>query len=188
MILPILKLGHPTLKKKALKVTDFNESLAQLANNMLETMIFHDGIGLASNQVGVLKRIFVMSIAKNDTNQDGANFFSQQSENKVFVNPKIRFITKEVDINNEGCLSIPNIRFEVERINKIEIRYQTVNGTNKNETLSGINAICAQHEMDHLDGILFLQRITNTNPKVIQDTLLKSGYSQKVVDSIYEKA
>ncbi len=161
-VLPIIKLGHPTLRKKAEPVSEFNEELTQLAHNMIETMRLNEGIGLAANQVNVLKRLFVIDW----------NLIDEALEAKAYVNPEI--LSREgSEIAEEGCLSIPNVRADVPRAYKIRVRYQTLEGKTVEEELEDLPARVFQHELDHLNGVLFIDLISPIQKKLIEPQLTK---------------
>ncbi len=161
-VLPIIKLGHPTLRKKAAPVTVFDANLKTLAKNMIETMRLNDGIGLAANQVNVLQRIFVIDWNLIDENLDA----------RAYVNPEI--LSKEgSEIAEEGCLSIPNVHADVPRAFKIAVRYQDLEGNAVEEELEGLPARVFQHELDHLNGVLFIDLISPVQKKLIEPQLNK---------------
>ncbi|MDO5734189.1 MAG: peptide deformylase [Eubacteriales bacterium] len=139
----IIEEGDPALNRVARPVTRFDERLAELAEDMLETMYENNGIGLAANQIAVLRRIFVMDIGTEE-----------EPEPMVFVNPEIYEREGEQEYL-EGCLSIPGLYGYVKRPAKIKLRYQTVSGEEKTLAADGLKAVCIAHEIDHLDGILF---------------------------------
>ena len=161
-LLPIIQLGHPTLRKRATEITDFNEDLRTLARNMFDTMFEADGIGLAGPQVNVDKRIFVidMSVLEEDL------------EPEAFINPEI--LEKEGQVTmEEGCLSIPGISAEVDRPEKLAIRSQTLDGETVEEDIDGILARVFQHELDHLDGVLFIDHLPTIQRKLLEPRLKK---------------
>ncbi len=167
-VLPIIKLGHPTLRKKAQPVTEFNEELKTLATNMVETMRFNEGIGLAANQVNVLQRIFVIDWQLID----------EDKEARAYVNPEI--LEREgSEIAEEGCLSIPNVHADVPRALRIRVRYQDLEGNRVEETLEGLPARVFQHELDHLNGVLFIDLISPIQKKLIEPQLhkIREAYS-----------
>lgn len=123
---------------------EFNAELEQLCLNMFYTMKLNGGIGLAANQVGVFKRLVVMSIP----------------DNIVMINPTIVAASSEETIEEEGCLSIPGFYAKVKRRNVVKVAFQDVTGEHKVIEAGGIQAVCIQHELDHLDGKVFLQRLS----------------------------
>lgn len=136
--------GDPVLVSRADEVTQFDASLARLAEDMLETMDAEQGVGLAANQVGVLQRIFV---------------YDCDGQRGALVNPVWEPVGDETATDTEGCLSIPEIRAETERWTKVRATGQRVDGTPVEIHAEGLLARCIQHETDHLDGVLFLKRL-----------------------------
>jgi peptide deformylase len=159
-ILPIIKIGHSTLRKVAQKVEIFDQELVDFANNMIETMQLNEGIGLAAPQVNILKRLFVIDYTLIDETQPV----------KIYVNPEILASYDQEDFE-EGCLSIPGIRTSVSRPTHIEVRYHTVTGELVEEQMDGLLARVFQHELDHLNGILFVDRIPDIQRKLIEPQL-----------------
>lgn len=148
----ILYANDPRLRQKAKKVTKFGPDLKRLADDMLETMREAQGVGIAGPQIGVMDRIFVAEIPADADDPDCGKSF-------VFVNPEITRYSEEVEEGREGCLSIPNWFGLVDRSTEIEIKAKTVNGKNIRLPLSGYLARVCQHELDHLNGILFIDHI-----------------------------
>lgn len=148
--LPIRKLGDPVLRKRARPVARLTKRHQRLIRDMIETMHRADGIGLAANQVGVLDRIFVADVG------DGP---------LVFVNPELRRTEgREVDV--EGCLSIPGVTGYVERAARVVVSAQDADGRTRTVEAAGLLARVIQHELDHLDGILFIDKATSITPQV----------------------
>lgn len=167
----------PILKEVAKPVEEFNSELEVLVKNMLFTMYQAPGIGLAAPQVGVSKRIFVMDIdfdREEVTNADGeeetrlSNFHP-----RVFINPVISNKEGEI-LYEEGCLSVPGIYEEVKRAEKIHVEYQDVKGNKHTLDADELLSICIQHENDHLDGIVFLERLS-----MIKRNFLTKKYMKK---------
>jgi peptide deformylase len=142
--------GDPVLKSRATPVKDFDESLERLAEDMFRVMRENEGMGLAGNQIGRLRRIFVVAY---------------EDEEYVVVNPKIEEISEEVEEDVEGCLSIPEIRVEVERPAAVTVSGQDLLGTPIRIEAEGILARAFQHEIDHLDGVLILDRTDRESRK-----------------------
>lgn len=156
-ILPVIKIGHPTLRKSAQKVEKFDQELIDLVQKMIETMRVNEGIGLAAPQVNVLSRLFVID----------RKLINEDWEAQAYINPEI-LDTQGLDTYEEGCLSIPGIRAEVDRPFKIWVKYQTIEGKVVEEELEGLLARVFQHEYDHLDGILFIDRIPFIRKKMLE--------------------
>jgi peptide deformylase len=151
MVLDIRTFGDPVLKTRAAPVETFDESLANLAAEMLVTMRAHEGVGLAANQVGRLKRILVAGT---------------EDEEYVIVNPLVEDVAGTTEKELEGCLSIPGIQVQVERPTSLTILGQDASGAPLRIQASGLLARILQHEMDHLDGILILDRTERESRKV----------------------
>ncbi|OQY06486.1 MAG: peptide deformylase [Fusobacteriia bacterium 4572_132] len=158
MILKITKYGNPVLRKKAKKVEEINEEILELLNNMVETMYDAPGVGLAGPQVGELKRLAVI-----DT----------EGVLKKVINPEILEMSEEKDIAEEGCLSIPGIYGKVERPDKVKVKYLNEKGEEVIEELEGMPARAFQHEINHLDGILFVDKVTQLKKRLISKKLMK---------------
>jgi peptide deformylase len=146
----ILVVPDPILKQVSKPVETVDDDLRALMDDMLETMYAAPGIGLAAIQVGVAKRVIVMDIARPE--QDQAPRF--------FVNPEILWASEETLPYEEGCLSVPEIYDEVERPARVKIRYLNYQGETVEEDAEGLFAVCIQHEMDHLDGVLFIDHLS----------------------------
>ncbi len=146
-MLKIVKYPEAILRKTAKTVADFDDDLKKLAENMAKVMYDDDGIGLAAPQVNVSQRLIVIGSEK------GRDY-------KVYINPEITFSSKDKATNEEGCLSLPKIFGLVSRPKKIHVKYQDLEGNVQKEKKSGLEAIVIQHEIDHLNGILFIDRAT----------------------------
>lgn len=144
MILPILKYPHSILRTSCAYVTKFEQELRAFVNNMFETMYEAHGLGLAANQVGVLYRVFVI-----DTEEDGK---------LTFVNPALLDAIGSID-SDEGCLSLPGVRSKVKRCKSVVVKWQNTHGLFYERTFKGISAIAIQHELDHLNGKMFIDRL-----------------------------
>lgn len=156
---PILSIPDPVLREKSAPVTAFDGELRTLAADMLETMYAAPGIGLAAIQIGIPKRLLVIDLAKKD----------EPKQPQVFVNPEIVESSGEKAIYEEGCLSIPDYYEEVERPSHIKVRYQDERGAEKTLEADGLLATCLQHEIDHLDGKLFIDYLS----KLKRDRVMK---------------
>ena len=138
------------LKKKSLPVAAVDDDLRALMDDMLETMYAAPGIGLAAIQVGERKRVLVMDLAKGE----------EPRAPRFFVNPQILWASEETSPYEEGCLSVPEIFDEVERPTRVRLRYLDYHGAAVEEDAEGLFAVCIQHEIDHLDGILFIDHLS----------------------------
>ena len=158
--LPILEYPDPRLRTRAVPVTVFDVRLKKLVDDMFQTMYEAPGIGLAASQVDVHQRLIVMDVSKDRT------------EPLVFINPEI--ITREgVWMNEEGCLSVPGIFEEVQRAETITVCARKVDGTAFEMRLEGLVSICLQHEMDHLEGKLFVDYLSDLKRERIRKKLEK---------------
>jgi len=146
----ILVVPDPRLKQVSKPVDAVDDDLRALMDDMLETMYAAPGIGLAAIQIGVPKRVIVMDIARQD----------EPKEPRYFVNPEILWASEETAPYEEGCLSVPEIYDEVERPARVKIRYLNYQGETIEEDAEGLFAVCIQHEMDHLDGVLFIDHLS----------------------------
>jgi len=166
MIYPIVVYGHPVLKKVAQNIEREYPGLHQLVSDMFETMYTAEGVGLAAPQIGKSIRIFVI---------DGTPLADEEPEfagfKKVFINAKIIEKSGESVLMKEGCLSIPNIREEVKRESFIRIQYYDEDWNFYEETYEGYKARVILHEYDHLDGILFVEKINHLRKRLIKGKL-----------------
>jgi peptide deformylase len=138
------------LKQKSLPVAAVDDDLRALMDDMLETMYAAPGIGLAAIQVGVPKRVIVMDLARKD----------EPPAPRYFVNPEILWASEEIKPWEEGCLSVPEIYDEVERPAKVRVRYLDYHGKLVEEDADELYAVCIQHELDHLNGVLFIDHLS----------------------------
>jgi len=139
------------LKTVSTPVEAVDDDLRALMDDMLETMYDAPGIGLAAIQVGVPKRVIVMDIAKGE---------DEPKAPRYFVNPEILWASEETAPYEEGCLSVPEIFDEVERPARVRLRYLDYDGKAVEEEAEGLFAVCIQHEMDHLEGVLFIDHLS----------------------------
>ena len=154
MRLKIIYYGNPLLRTKAKPVDALTPEIKQFAQDMVETMFLENGIGLAANQVGSLLRIFVTSVPKKD--DEGR---LQPGKVKIYINPEIVEFSDDKVAYNEGCLSIPGLRGEVSRPFRVKIKALDIDGNPFEEELEGLDSVCVCHENDHLNGVLFIDRI-----------------------------
>ncbi len=155
MTLPIYLYGHPILRKKATEIDKDYPELDKLIKDMFETMQKADGIGLAAPQVG--KSIRLIVIDASSLKDEGSEL---QDFKRVYINPKLTNNTDETITAEEGCLSVPGVRENVQRYTDIKLDYFDQNFEEKTENLKGFKAIIVQHEIDHLNGKLFVDRIS----------------------------
>jgi peptide deformylase len=175
--LNIIKYPNPILKKKASDVLVFDEELRVFIKNLLFTMYNSKGIGLAAPQIGKSLRIFVLDIdyqKEKITNPDGSESTILKNFNpQVFINPN--FIKKEGEIIcEEGCLSLPGIFEEVRRSKNIKVEYFDMWGNIMTCEAEGLHAVCIQHENDHLEGIIFLERLSLLKRNLLKKKFIKN--------------
>ena len=166
-ILDILEFPDPRLRTKAKPVANVDASITKLTDDMLETMYNAPGIGLAATQVNVHKRVIVIDISE------------EKNEPLVFINPEITILDKETQDYDEGCLSVPGFYETVSRPQKISVKALDREGNPFERECDELLAICLQHEMDHLDGKLFVDYISKVKRQKIRKTLEKQHKSQK---------
>ena len=160
----ILTVPDPILRKKSLQVDKIDKEIKKLMDDMLETMYKAPGIGLAAVQIGVLKRVVVMDISRE----------TDKKEPMYFVNPEIVWQSNEKTIYEEGCLSIPNQFANIERSEKCTVKYLDYFGAEKEIKAEGLLATCIQHEIDHLNGILFIDYLSKLKKDIIVKKILKN--------------
>lgn len=168
MRLPVLIYGDPLLRKRCAPIEKVTEEIQQLARDMIETMDAADGIGLAASQVGQLVRLFVCR--SYIITADGR---WAMTEPKVYINPKLTDHSKETIEDDEGCLSIPRLRGNVVRPLKVTIEALDINGNPFREELEGYNARIRMHENDHINGVLYIDRMSEKDRKALEPALQK---------------
>lgn len=169
MILPIIAYGDSILKKKCKTISNDYPKLKELIENMHDTMYNASGIGLAAPQIGASIRLFIVDTVQleNDENE------GLKGIQKVFINPEILEETGEKWKYEEGCLSIPGVRGDVYRQPDLKIKYQDENFEWQEETFDDINARVIQHEFDHIEGVLFTDKIDPLKKKLVRNKLKK---------------
>ena len=148
-IRPLVVLPDPRLRLKSEPVGAVSDEIRALAQDMLDTMYDAPGVGLAAIQIGVPRRVITMDVSKSETERNPL----------VLINPEVVWASEETRVYEEGCLSIPEYYEEVERPERVRFRYTTLEGETVEADADGLMATCVQHEIDHLDGILFTDRI-----------------------------
>ena len=166
-LLPILEYPDPRLKKVAKPVTDFGPRVRQLVADMAETMYAAPGIGLAATQVDVHERVIVI-----DTSET-------KDQLRVFVNPEILWASEETALCEEGCLSVPGIYDEVRRPARVKVRAQDADGQAFELDCEGLLAVCIQHEMDHLNGKVFVEYLSSLKQDRIKTRMLKRAREEQ---------
>ena len=164
----ILEVPDPRLKLISKRVEVFDDDLRTLAADMLETMYDAPGIGLAAIQVGVPRRVLVMDLAEPE--EEGAE---PVREPRVFINPEILTHSDEEVPYTEGCLSVPDQYAEVLRPDRIRAKWLDETGAAHEEDLEGLLAVCLQHEMDHLEGVLFIDHLSRLKRDIVLKKLAK---------------
>lgn len=157
------------LREVCAPIEDVNDDIRKLADDMLETMYDAPGIGLAASQIGVLKRLFVLDVAEREDEENG------KKEPMVFINPEITWKSEETRVYQEGCLSIPGIYEDVERPDRIKVAFLDRDGKQQELEAGGILATCIQHELDHLNGVLFIDYLS----RLKRDRIIKKMQKQQ---------
>ncbi|ANU07469.1 peptide deformylase [Paraurantiacibacter namhicola] len=178
----ILEVPDPRLKTVSTPVTEFDDELRTLVDDMFETMYAAHGIGLAAIQVGVPKRVLVIDLQPEDEDaepeacdHDGTHHTHQptKKEPRIFINPEILDPSEETKDYQEGCLSVPDIYADVDRPARCRVRWQDLDGKTHEEVMEGLDAVCIQHEMDHLEGVLFIDHLSRLKRKMVLKKLEK---------------
>ncbi|HWW64806.1 MAG TPA: peptide deformylase [Sphingomonadaceae bacterium] len=173
-LLPILEAPDPRLRLVSKPVDAVDDDLRALIDDMFETMYAAPGIGLAAIQVGVAKRVLVIDLQEEE-DAEGKPIRCP----RVFINPELFDRSEELSVYNEGCLSVPDQYAEVERPATIHARWLDAEGKPHEEKLEGLLATCLQHEMDHLEGKLFLDRISRLKREMLMKKLEKARRQNK---------
>lgn len=172
---PLVYYGNPLLRKKSVKVEKINDEIKTLVKDMIETMDANNGVGLAAIQVGEPWRVIV--IRPEIENESGKIMLG---EPEVYINPVLSNPSSETNIFSEGCLSIPGIHREVERPKSIHVEAMDLEGNKISEDFEGFKAVEIMHENDHLNGVLFVDRLSKENRKKIEPYLkeIKKKYNK----------
>lgn len=183
MIYPIRAFGDPVLRKVARPIEKDYPGLKELIENMYETMYGASGIGLAAPQIGLDIRLFIIDVSPLAQDEDYTDIAEELKDGrKVFINARILEETGEEWKFNEGCLSIPDIREDIKRKDTITIEYLDENFVKHTETFSDIRARVIQHEYDHIEGILFTDRLSPLKKKLVKGKLSKITQGDVQVD------
>ncbi|WP_321348932.1 peptide deformylase [uncultured Draconibacterium sp.] len=164
---PVTVYGDPVLRKKAKKIEKDHPQLDEIIENMWETMYYSDGVGLAAPQVGMPIRMFVIDASSGADEEPELEGFK-----KVFINPEIIETNGEEWTMNEGCLSLPEIREDVDRPDEVTIKYQDENFEEHIETYKGFAGRVIQHEYDHLEGVLFVDHLSPLRKRLLKSKLV----------------
>lgn len=161
-LLPILRFPDPRLRKVAAPITKIDDSIRSLAANMAETMYEAPGIGLAATQVDEHRQLIVIDVSE------------AKNELLVLINPEI-LADEGMQIGEEGCLSVPGVYDKVERAEQVTVRYLDLEGEQRTMTVDGLLAVCIQHEMDHLQGKVFVDHLSPLKQTRIKSKLAKQA-------------
>jgi peptide deformylase len=167
-LLPIVKYPDPRLKQRAVPVEGVNDDIRRLVDDMAETMYAAPGVGLAANQVGVLLRVFVIDISSED----------EPSELRVFINPEILDATG-TQVWEEGCLSFPGVTEEIRRAEHVRVRALDRDGKPFELEAEGLLAVAIQHETDHLNGVVMLDKLSAVKKRLLGRKLAKAKEAEQ---------
>lgn len=165
----ILLYPDPLLLMRSARINIFDKNLVNLSKDLIDTMYDADGVGLAAPQIGINKRIFVMDCSSENEEKDC----------RVVINPEIEHASEELGSYKEGCLSIPGITEEISRPKVIKVLYQDVNGVLQRDTYDDLWSICFQHELDHLNGKLFIDHLRPMKKILVKNKMKKSSKKKK---------
>ena len=188
-IRPIIAVPDPRLKQVSEPVEAVTDDLRLLMDDMVETMHDAKGIGLAAIQVGVSKRVIVMDLSPSNSAEDGESEdrfdLSELKDEPIryFVNPEIVWTSEEMNNYQEGCLSVPGFYDDVERPQACKVTYLDYQGEPQELNCDGLLATCIQHEMDHLNGVVFLDHLSRLKRDMIVKKLRKLAKEANVVES-----
>jgi peptide deformylase len=163
--------GDPVLRQRAHEVEDFDGSLAALANDMFDTMRAKDGVGLAANQVGILKRLFTWEVDLGEEEPDLVG--------GAVVNPVLLDSSEELQEGDEGCLSFPGLFYPLDRPLRVEVAHQDLHGDDHTVQLEGFLARVFLHEMDHLNGILFIDHLAEHDRKAAMKAMREQRLAEE---------
>lgn len=164
-IKPLIILPDPVLRQPSEPIEQVGQDVLRLADDMLATMYDAPGIGLAAIQIGVPRRMLVIDLARED----------EEKNPTVFINPEILSVSDELSTYEEGCLSIPDYYAEVERPASLTVRYVDRNGKQQTVEADGLLATCLQHEIDHLNGVLFIDHISRLKRDMVIKKFTKAA-------------
>ena len=165
----ILLYPNPLLLRNCVKIEKFDENLVSLSKDLIDTMYDADGVGLAAPQLGINKRIFVMDCSREDEDKDC----------RIVINPKIEHQSKEIGSYKEGCLSIPGITEEISRPKIVQVVYQDLKGRVQRASFDGLWSTCFQHELDHLNGKLFIDHLRPMKKMLVKNKMKKSSKKER---------
>ena len=169
----ILKIPDKRLRLVSQPVKRIDADIRALVDDMFETMYAAPGIGLAAIQIGVDKRVVVMDLSKRE----------ESHEPRVFINPEIKWSSDELSTHEEGCLSIPEYYEEVERPQRVKVKYLDLDGKSHEVEANGLLATCLQHEIDHTNGVLFIDHISKLKRDRVVKKFTKAAKATKKVEA-----
>ena len=170
--LEIHRLGDRVLRQSAKRVAKVDNEIKALIREMLQTMYSADGIGLAAPQVGVHKQLIVVDLQPDEA----------ATPPLILINPAVTKLSADFSMTQEGCLSIPNVYLDVKRPSEIVVSFKDEQGRPQKLSANGLLACCIQHEIDHLNGVLFVDRVENS--LLLNQELAKNGFSAKAVQPV----
>jgi peptide deformylase len=170
---PIIVYGDTVLRKTAVRIEKDHEGLAEIIENMWETMYYSEGVGLAAPQVGLSIRLFLVDATSGMEDEPELKDFR-----KVFINPEIIELTGDEWIMNEGCLSLPEIREDVSRPDEVKLKYQDENFIEHTEIFKGFAGRIIQHEYDHLEGIMLVDHLSSLKRRLLKGRLTNIAHGK----------
>lgn len=176
-VLPILEVPDPRLRQMCEPVAEVDDAVRAIASDMFDTMYDAHGIGLAGSQVGIMRRIVVIDMQERETEEEEPAPEARRNPH-AFVNPELTWVSDELNTYNEGCLSIPEQYAEVTRPSACRATWLDLDGNRQEAEFDGLMATCLQHEIDHLNGVLFIDHISR----------LKRGMLLKKLDKMRRAA
>ena len=179
-VLPLVIAPDERLSQRSEPVKEVNDEIKKLAEDMLETMYANNGIGLAAVQVGVMKRVIVVDVEWGSSRYEGDDKETKPGKPIVLINPEIVGESDDISTYNEGCLSFPDQYSEVTRPEVVTIRYLDKDGKEQTKKVDGLLATCIQHEIDHINGVVFVDHIS----KLKRDMILRKLKKAKKLGSV----
>jgi len=170
-VLNILEVPHPGLRAVAKPVAQIDDSIREIVANMFDTMYDARGIGLAATQVGIEQRVVVIDLQEPESDAEDAKPVRKPL---VYINPELVSVSEEMSVYNEGCLSIPEQYAEVERPARCRVKWLDLDGATHEDDFDGLLATCIQHEIDHLNGVLFIDHISRLKRDMVLKKLAKA--------------
>lgn len=170
-VLKVREVGDPILEKECeeIEIRNINEDILEIIGDLKATLEFGTGLGIAAPQIGINKRIILVGAKKEDIKYNDA----EEIPITAMINPTWKNLSKDTDVQYEGCMSVPSIRGKVERYKNIELTYYNESGEKILKKLNGFFARLVQHECDHLDGIVFLEKVKGTNGFATRENINK---------------